>query len=95
MALARIVNFEDIKQENIAPIKEGYRGWRRAGGMPPAEVILLHDAEACRAMAIVIVENEDDYRRVDEILCSIPADEAGGRRTSVTKYAVAVQASSR
>jgi len=61
--------------------------------MPPAEFLLLHDAESDKALAIVIVETEDDYRRVDEILGGVPADEAAGRRTSVARYEVAVRAS--
>jgi len=40
-----------------------------------------------------VIDSEDDYRRVDEILGSVSADEAAGRRTSVAKYEVAVRAS--
>jgi len=93
MALARVVEFEDINEENIARIKAGIESGDVPEGMPPAEFLLLHDAAAGRAVAIVIVASEEEYRRVDEILGSVPAGEAAGRRTSVTRYEVAVRAS--
>jgi hypothetical protein len=41
----------------------------------------------------VFFDNEDDYHRGDEVLSAMPADETPGRRTSVTKYDVAVRMS--
>jgi hypothetical protein len=61
--------------------------------MPQSEALLLRESGGDRALAIVIVEYEDDYRRADEILSAVPADEAAGRRTSVTKYEIAARAS--
>ena len=63
--------------------------------MPQSEALLLRESGGDRALAIVIVENEDDYRRADEILSAVPADEAAGRRTSVTKYEIAARATER
>jgi hypothetical protein len=40
---------------------------------------------------IVFFDNEDDYRRGDETLSAMPADETPGRRTSVSKYQVAIR----
>ncbi len=93
MALARVVSFEHINPDNVERIKRSMEAGETPEGMPAAEVFFLHDKTADTALAIVIVDNEDDYRRVDEVLGSVPADEAAGRRTSVTKYEVAVHTS--
>jgi len=93
MALARVVSFEHINPDNVERIKRSMEAGDTPEGMPPAEILFLHDKTADTAVAIVIVDSEDDYRRVDEILGSVPADEAAGRRTSVAKYEVAVRAS--
>ena len=60
-------------------------------GFPPAEVIVLHDPDADRSLAIVFFETEDDYKKGDEILSAMPAADTPGRRTSVDKYNVAVR----
>jgi hypothetical protein len=93
MAFARVVSFENINQDNLARIREGIETGDLPEGMPPAEFLLLHDATADTAIAIVIVDGEDDYRRVDEILGAVPASDAAGRRTAVKKYEVAVRGS--
>ena len=93
MALARVVRFENTNRDNVDRIKRSIDEGDLPEGMPPAEFLLLHDPADGSALSIVIVASEDDYRRVDEILGSVPADEAAGRRTSVTKYEVAVHAS--
>jgi hypothetical protein len=59
-------------------------------GFPPAEVVVLHDG-ADSSQVIVFFENEDDYRKGDEILNAMPAADTPGRRTSVKKYDVAVR----
>jgi hypothetical protein len=91
MALARVVGFENVDQENVAQIRRNIESGDMPEGMPAAEFFLLHDAAADKALAIVIVESDDDYRRVDEILGSVPANEAAGRRPSVTRYEVAAR----
>jgi len=52
---------------------------------------VLHDPEAEKSLVVIIFENEDDYRRGDEILSAMPADDTPGQRTSVTKYDVATR----
>lgn len=93
MTLARVVTFEDTNTANIERIKASIASGEPPEGMPPSELVLLHDPATGTALAIVIVETDDDYRRVDELLGSVPADEAAGRRTSVTRYEVAARAS--
>jgi hypothetical protein len=57
--------------------------------MPSGELLILHDPEAEQSLAIVIFDNEDDYRKGDEILDSMPASDTPGNRTAVKKYNVA------
>ena len=37
-------------------------GNERPEGVPATEIIVLHDAESEKSLAIVFFENEDDYR---------------------------------
>jgi hypothetical protein len=60
-------------------------------GMPPAELMILHDPEGERSLAIVVFDNEEDYRKGDELLSSMPGPDTPGQRTSVSKYDVAVR----
>jgi hypothetical protein len=92
MALARVVSFEGVGADRMAELKQRIESSDGPPeGMPPAELLILHDPEGERALAIVIVDNEDDYRKANEILDSMPAPETPGSRTSVTKHDVAVR----
>jgi hypothetical protein len=92
MALARVVSFEGVTAERMAQIKNQVENGDPPEGMPPAELMILHDPEGERSLAIVVFENEEDYRKGDEVLGSMPGPDTPGRRTSVTKYDVAVRA---
>jgi hypothetical protein len=63
-------------------------------GFPSAEMIALHDADAEKSVVILIFDNEDDYKKGDEILNAMPAGDTPGQRTSVTKYDVAMRMNS-
>jgi hypothetical protein len=94
MALARVVSFEGVSSERIAEIAGEIEGGQPPEGMPPAEFILLHDPDAGQALAVVVFDNEDDYRKGDAILDAMPGPDTPGRRASVTKYAVAARTAS-
>ena len=94
MALARVVTFEGVDSARIAELASSIENGEPPEGMPPAELMLLHDPESDRAVAVVILDNEDDYAKAHEILDSMPSDGTPGSRTGVTKYAVAVRMSS-
>jgi hypothetical protein len=94
MALARVVSFDGVTSDRIAQLKGEIEGGNPPEGMPPSEILVLHDPEAQRSLAIMLFENEDDYRKGHEILDSMPASDTQGGRTSVTKYDVAVRAKS-
>ena len=89
MALARVVTFDGVPKERMDQMQGEMFSGERPEGMPATEVIVLHDAEAEKSLVVVFFENEDDYRKGDEILSAMPAGDTPGQRTSVTKYDVA------
>lgn len=93
MAIARVVTFEGVTRDRVAQMEgEGGQG-EPPEGMPATEVLMLHDPDAEKALVVVLFDNEDDYARGDEVLSAMPADDTPGRRTSVTKYQVAMRRS--
>ena len=91
MALARVVTFEGVDSERMAELERQMREGEAPADFPATELLVLHDAEAEKALVVVFFANEDDYRRGDEVLNAMPAGDTPGRRTSVTKYDVAVR----
>ena len=91
MALARVVSFEGVDSGRMAAMKSEIEGGEKPEGLPATEMMILHDPEADRALAIVFFDNEDDYRTGDEFLSAMPASDTPGQRTSVTKHDVAVR----
>ena len=91
MALARVVSFEGVSKERMDEMRREMEGNERPEGVPATGIIVLHDAESEKSLAIVFFENEDDYRTGDEALNAMPATDTPGRRTSVTKYDVAAR----
>jgi hypothetical protein len=91
MPLARVVTFDGVDSETMARMQREMEGGERPENVPATEMVILHDAEAERSLVILFFETEDDYRRGDEALNAMPADQTPGRRTSVTKYDVAVR----
>ena len=91
MALARVVTFEGVDSDRMEEMKREMQGDERPEGVPATEIVVLHDAEAERSLVLVFFETEEDYRRGDEALNAMPADETPGRRASVDRYEVAVR----
>jgi hypothetical protein len=91
MALARVVQFEGVGQDRIDEMRRDIEGGERPEGIPATEIVVLHDATAEKSLVIVFFENEEDYRRGDEALNAMPAGDTPGKRTSVTKYDVAMR----
>jgi len=89
MALARVVSFDGVSSERMAELSREVQQGEQPEGMQATEMLLLHDPGADQALAIVFFDNEDDYRKGDEILDSMPASDTPGNRTGVTKYNVA------
>ena len=91
MALARVVTFDGVSKDRMDEMKREMEGGDPPEGFPPAEVVVLHDADAEKSLVVIFFENEDDYRKGDEILNSMPAGDTPGTRTSVAKYDVAMR----
>jgi hypothetical protein len=93
MALARVVSFEGVDADRMKQMDQEMQSGEPPEGFPSAELLVLHDPDASEAVAIVIFDNEEDYRKGDEILDAMPAGDTPGRRTSVKKYTVATRMS--
>jgi hypothetical protein len=89
MALARVVSFDGVSSERLAEMQREMQDGERPEEVPAKEIVVLHDPEAAKSLVILFFETEDDYRRGDEALNAMPADETPGLRTSVAKYQVA------
>ncbi len=91
MALARVVSFDGVSASHMEDLKRRMSENDRPDEIPASEVIVLHDPEAERSIAIVMFETEEDYRRGDAALDAMPTDDTPGHRTSVAKYQVAIR----
>lgn len=91
MALARVVSFAGVSKDRMEEMKRELQEEEPPEGLEGTELIALHDPEGESSLAILFFENEDAYRRGDEILNAMPAADTPGRRTSVTKYDVAAR----
>lgn len=91
MAIARVVTFEGVSSERIEEMRSQITEGEQPEGLDASELIILHDPSAEKSLAIVFFETEDAYARGNEILDAMPAPETPGRRTSVTKYDVALR----
>ena len=94
MALARVVTFEGVSKDRMREMDREMREGEPPEGFPQSELVVLHDPEAEKSLVIIFFENEDDYRKGDEVLNAMPAGDTPGQRTSVTKYNVATRMSS-
>jgi hypothetical protein len=91
MALARVVSFEGVSKDRMEELSRQMQEGDPPEGFPPAELVALHDPEAERSLVIVFFDNDDDYRRGDEILNAMPGENTPGRRASVSRYDVAIR----
>ena len=91
MALARVVGFDGVTRDRIAKLREEIESGSRPDEIPATEIMVLHDEQAEKSLAIVFFDNEEDYAKGDAALNAMPADDTPGGRTSVTKYTVAIR----
>ena len=93
MAVARVVAFDGVTKVRVEEMQREMGDRDSPDEIPATEVVLLHDPDAEKALVILFFDSENDYRRGDEFLSAMPADETPGQRTAVTKYDVAVRMS--
>lgn len=91
MAIARVVSFEGVSAERIEKLGREISEGEQPEGLDATEFLVLHDSEGERSLAILFFETEADYKRGDDILSAMPTGETPGRRTSVSKYDVALR----
>lgn len=91
MALARVVSFEGVTSDRIEELKREMADGEPPEGLSVKEMVMLHDPEAEKSLVVLFFETEEDYRRGDEVLGAMPAGDTPGRRTSVTRYDVAMR----
>jgi hypothetical protein len=91
MAIARVVTFDGVDSDRIQQMQQEMNEGERPDDVPATEIIVLHDPDASKSIAIVFFDNEDDYKRGDAALDAMPASDTPGQRTSVAKYDVAIR----
>jgi hypothetical protein len=91
MAIARVVTFDGVSKERMDEMNREMSKGDPPEGFPSAEVIVLHDAEAEKSLTVVIFDTEEDYKTGDTILDAMPTGNTPGKRTSVTRYDVAIR----
>lgn len=93
---ARVARWEGADAASLEESAAAIRAEAEAGdgpppGVPAKEFLLLHDAAAGTAVAIMLFETEEDYRQGDETLNSMSPPGGGmGERRSVEKLELAV-----
>jgi hypothetical protein len=93
MALVRVVSFDGVTRERLQEQETQMRDSEPPEGLPAKEIMVLHDADAEKALVMVFFDSEEDYQRGDEVLSAMPAGDTPGRRTDVAKYDVAIRMS--
>jgi hypothetical protein len=88
MALARVVSFDGVSSDRIAEMQREMQDEGQPEGLNATEIVVLHAADAERSLVVLFFDNEDDYRKGDEILNAMPAGDTPGRRSDVAKYQV-------
>lgn len=91
MALARVVSFDGVTKQRIEDLRSQIGEQGRPDDVPASEILILHDPDGEKSLAILFFETEDDYQKGDAALNAMPTDDTPGGRTSVTKYDVAIR----
>ena len=91
MALARVVTFDGVSGDRMEQMRQEIEGTGKPEGLPATEMMILHDADAEQAIAIVFFDNEDDYAKGDAFLQAMDRGDTPGRRTSVRKCTVGMR----
>jgi len=91
MAIARVVAFDGVDAARMEQLKREIEEGEQPEDIPASEIMILHDPEAQESLAVLFFESEDDYRRGDEALNSMPSTDTPGNRQSVRRYDVAMR----
>jgi hypothetical protein len=91
MALARVVSFDGVTSDRAADMRSRMDGGERPEGLPATEILMLHDADAEKAIVILFFDSEEDYATGDATLNAMDAGDTPGQRSSVVKADVLVR----
>jgi hypothetical protein len=91
MALARVVTFEGVSSDRMNQMRQEMQDGQPPEGLEPQELIVLHDPETEKSVVVIFFEDEEKYRRGDEILSNMDRGDTPGQRTSVGRYDVAMR----
>lgn len=91
MAVARVVTFDGVNAARMAEMTSEMEGGEPPEDVPAKEVVVLHDPQEEKAVVVLFFDSDADYQRGDAALNAMPAGDTPGRRTSVTKYNVAMR----
>jgi hypothetical protein len=89
--LARVVTFEGVSSDRMNEMKQEMESGQPPEGLEPKELLVLHDPESEKSLVVVFFEDEDAYRRGDEVLSNMDTSDTPGTRTSVGRYDVAMR----
>jgi hypothetical protein len=93
---ARVATFEGGEPEKVRQMAEEIDRQSASGppeGVPAVGLLLLHQADEGKVLAISLFETEEDLREGDATLSAMDPPVAGGlgRRASVEMFEVAVK----
>jgi hypothetical protein len=88
MAVARVVEFDGVSKDRLEQMRQEMEGSAPPEGVPVKELVVLHDADAEKAVVVLFFDSEEDYRQGDEALNAMPTEDTPGKRSSVKKYDV-------
>ena len=91
MALARVVSFDGVTKDRMQEMEREMSDGDPPEGLPAKEIVVLHDPDGAKSLVILFFDTEDDYKRGDETLNAMAADDTPGERTSVGRYDVAIR----
>ena len=77
--LARVVTFDGVTKERMDEMRGEMEGGDPPEGLNPKEMIALHDPESDKVLVMILFENEDDYRKGDEVLSAMSTDDTPGQ----------------
>ncbi|HKC21909.1 MAG TPA: hypothetical protein VKB64_05285 [Gaiellaceae bacterium] len=80
-----------MSSDRMQQMKQEMEGGQPPEGFPQSEMLVLHDPGAEKSVVVIVFDNEDDYKKGDEILSAMDAGDTPGQRTSVTKYDVSMR----
>jgi hypothetical protein len=89
MAVARVVEFDGVSKDRMDGMRAQMEGQEQPEGLNASEILVLHDADAEKAVVVVFFESEEDYQQGDAVLNAMPTEDTPGARSSVKKYDVA------